>query len=73
VTQTSSEEDVAIEHTREEDKVWFYGTTLAAPLPLFALGVWVALQRRKRRTKARPVAQTPAAEAPAAQAKEKQS
>ena len=54
VTQTASEEDVAIEHTREEDKVWFYGTTLAAPLPLFGIGIWVALQRRKRRTQARP-------------------
>ncbi len=45
----TSEEDVPIQHTREEDKLWFYGTTLGIPLPLFALGAWVATRRKRRR------------------------
>jgi hypothetical protein len=46
--EVSSEEDVAIEHTREEDKVWFYATTFAVPAPIVALGFWVARRRRRR-------------------------
>lgn len=45
----TSEEDVPIQHTREEDKLWFYGTTLGIPIPLFALGAWVATRRKRRR------------------------
>lgn len=42
---TQTEEDIPIEHTRDEDKVWFYGTSFAVPLPLLILGFWLA--RRK--------------------------
>lgn len=42
---TQTEEDIPIEHTRDEDKVWFYGTSFALPLPLLILGFWLA--RRK--------------------------
>lgn len=42
---TQTEEDVPIEHTRDEDKLWFYGTSFALPLPLLILGFWMA--RRK--------------------------
>jgi hypothetical protein len=49
--EVTSEEDVAIEHSREQDKVWFYATTFAVPVPVLLLGVWVA-QRRRRRGKA---------------------
>ena len=46
--EVSSEEDVAIEHTREENKVWFYATTFAVPAPIVVLGYWVARRRRRR-------------------------
>ncbi len=42
---TQTEEDVPIEHTRDEDKLWFYGTSFALPLPLLLIGLWMA--RRK--------------------------
>jgi hypothetical protein len=46
--ETSSEEDVAIEHSREQDKVWFYATTFAMPAPIVFAGLWVARRRRRR-------------------------
>ena len=46
--EVSSEEDVAIEHTREENKVWFYATTFLVPAPIVGLGYWVARRRRRR-------------------------
>lgn len=42
---TQTEEDVPIEHTSEEDKAWFYGTSFAVPLPLLLLGFWLARRR----------------------------
>jgi len=52
IGDTSSEEDVNIEHTEDEDKLWFYSTSFGVPLPLLGLGVWVAV-RRGRRTRSR--------------------
>jgi hypothetical protein len=49
VGDTSSEEDVKIEHTRDEDKVWFFATSFGVPLPLLGVGVWMAMRRRRRR------------------------
>lgn len=46
---TTTEEDVRIEHTQEEDKIWFYATSFGAPLPLLALGVWMRMRRRRRK------------------------
>jgi hypothetical protein len=46
--ESSSEEDIAIEHTSDRDKVWFYGTTFVVPLPIALAGVWVARRRRRR-------------------------
>lgn len=46
--EVTSEEDVAIEHSRARDKLWFYATTFAVPLPVLLLGVWVAQRRRRR-------------------------
>ena len=46
--EVSSEEDIAIEHSREQDKLWFYATTFAVPAPILLLGVWVARSRRRR-------------------------
>ncbi|MDD9934570.1 MAG: Gldg family protein [Myxococcales bacterium] len=51
--EVTSEEDVPIEHTSEEDKVWFYGTTFAVPAPVALLGLWVA-RRRRRKAEANP-------------------
>ena len=53
-----SEEDVPIEHTRDEDKIWFYATSFGVPLPLLGVGVWVAT-RRKRRARAERSDQRP--------------
>jgi hypothetical protein len=44
----SSEEDVPIQHTREQDKIWFYLTTFAAPLPIAGIGLLVARKRRRK-------------------------
>jgi hypothetical protein len=46
--ETSSEEDIPIEHSREQDKVWFYATTFAVPAPILFAGLWVARRRRSR-------------------------
>ncbi len=46
--EVSSEEDIPIEHSRDKDKLWFYATTFAAPMPLLGLGMWVARRRRRR-------------------------
>ncbi len=40
-------EDVPILHTRDEDKAWFFGTTLGVPLLLVGLGFGVTRRRRK--------------------------
>ena len=45
---TTSEEDVAIEHSRDEDKLWFYGSTFAVPLPVLLFGMWMARRRRRQ-------------------------
>lgn len=44
----TSEEDVRIEHTRDEDKLWFYATSFAAPIPLLLLGLGIGRRRRAR-------------------------
>jgi hypothetical protein len=45
--ESSSEEDVPIEHSRDQDKLYFYATTFAVPLPLVALSIWVGRRRRR--------------------------
>jgi len=40
-------EDVPIVHTGDEDKVWFYGTTLGVPLLVLGMGFGVTRRRRK--------------------------
>jgi ABC-type uncharacterized transport system involved in gliding motility auxiliary subunit len=49
--ETSSEEDIAIEHSREQDKVWFYATTFVMPAPILLGGLFVARRRRRRAEK----------------------
>jgi gliding motility-associatede transport system auxiliary component len=45
-----SEEDVRIEHTRDEDVVWFYGTIFAVPVVVLGAGLG-SIQLSKRRRK----------------------
>ncbi|RLB54353.1 MAG: hypothetical protein DRI34_12145 [Deltaproteobacteria bacterium] len=46
-----TEEDVKIVHTRDEDKLWFYGMVFVVPLLILAMGVATRWGRgRKRRT-----------------------
>jgi hypothetical protein len=46
---TESEEDVKIEHTRDDDVAWFYGTIFAVPLFVVILGVAFTTTRRRAR------------------------
>jgi hypothetical protein len=57
----SSAEDVRIEHTKQKDLVWFYGTIFGAPA--IVLGLGLLYTRRIRRTKKKP-APPPPADAP---------
>jgi len=46
-----SDEDVPIRHTRDDDKLWFYGTTFAAPALVLGLGLgFVSIKRRRRQS-----------------------
>jgi ABC-type uncharacterized transport system involved in gliding motility auxiliary subunit len=45
--EATSEEDVPIEHSREQDKMWFYATTFLVPAPIVLVGSWVSRRRRR--------------------------
>jgi hypothetical protein len=50
--EAQSEEDVRIEHTRQEDLAWFYTTIFGAPALVLGVGLTVAQRsRRPRRTR----------------------
>ncbi|MNC97946.1 hypothetical protein D3C83_157710 [compost metagenome] len=49
----SSEEDVPIRHTRDEDTLWFYGTILFGPVVCLVGGL-VFVGRKRRRRPQRP-------------------
>jgi hypothetical protein len=51
----STEEDVPIQHTREQDVAWFYATVFLGPALVLAVG-FVATRRRGRRAPRAPVA-----------------
>jgi hypothetical protein len=51
--EVSSEEDLPLEHSRDEDKIWFYATTFAVPVPVALLGLFVGRRRRKASVDAR--------------------
>jgi hypothetical protein len=46
--EASNEEDVKIQHTREGQGLWFYGTAFVLPLGFFGLGMARVMMRRKR-------------------------
>ena len=46
--EVASEEDVKIQHTKEGEAFWFYGTSAMVPALVFMTGmVWVGARRRK--------------------------
>lgn len=45
--EISNEEDVRIEHTREGDQLWFYGTLFGVPVLVLALGGLFVTRRRR--------------------------
>jgi len=55
----NSEEDVRIEHTKQEDLVWFYSTIFGVPVLVLAVGLVVSRRSRHHRSrKRRPAAPT---------------
>ena len=44
----SNEEDVPLQHTREQDVLWFYATVLLAPAMVLATGFFVTRRRGRR-------------------------
>lgn len=46
--EVENEEDVPIEHTRDQDVVWFYGTVFVVPAAVVALGIVLSVRRRRR-------------------------
>ncbi len=48
---TNSEQDVAMTRTREQDNVWFYGTTLFAPLAMVGVGFFARRRPHKKEVK----------------------
>ena len=49
---TISEKDKRIEHTRNEDAVWFYGSIVGAPLLVLGFGLGSVSWRRRRQRRA---------------------
>jgi hypothetical protein len=46
--QTNVEEDLKIEHTKQQTLVWYYSTIIGAPGLVLGLGLWYS--RRTRRS-----------------------
>jgi hypothetical protein len=51
--ETVSEKDIAIEHTKSEDVVWFYASLVGAPILVLAFGLVVATLRRRQASRRR--------------------
>ena len=45
----TNSEDVRIEHTKQKDEIWFFGTLFLAPLAVLGLGLVVSRRRRPTR------------------------
>jgi len=50
VGDVSSEEDVPLERTVQEDKLYFWVPTLAIPIPIAGFGVWMGVRGRRKKT-----------------------
>ena len=46
--ETENEEDVKIQHTKEGEALWFYGTSAMVPALVFVAGAWRVARRRKQ-------------------------
>ncbi|HEX6764463.1 MAG TPA: hypothetical protein VF103_03275, partial [Polyangiaceae bacterium] len=42
----TTEEDQRIQHTKQEDLAWFYGSIFGAPAIVLGLGVWISRRSR---------------------------
>ncbi len=51
-SEIESEEDVPVEHRKDADRLWFYGTSFGLPLPLLLCGIWLGRRLRRGRNKA---------------------
>jgi len=49
--EISSEEDLRIEHTKQEDLVWFYSTIFGAPALVLGVGFWLGRRPTRRKKK----------------------
>lgn len=49
IGEAESEEDVMIQHTREEDVLWFYGTVFAVPILVLGFGMGLTALRRRNK------------------------
>jgi hypothetical protein len=65
VGDVSSEEDVPLERTVQEDKFYFWMPVLAVPLPIAFVGVWMGFRARRRKS-ARDPGEAKEAKKPAA-------
>ncbi len=63
--EIESEEDVRVEHTKQEDVVWFYSTIFGVPALVLAAGVWTSrrLRRAPAQKRSKASAASPGAEA----------
>lgn len=50
--ETVSEKDVVIQHTRNQDELWFYLTIVGAPLLVLGFGLWFGRMRRSGKRRA---------------------
>ena len=50
--ETKSEKDVPIEHTKGQDRAWFYSTVVGAPFVVLGAGLFGVFRRRKRGSQA---------------------
>lgn len=53
VGETVQETDAPIFHTKDQDKIWFYGTIIAAPALVLAFGFWVVRRGQRRQARQR--------------------
>jgi hypothetical protein len=49
---TEPDPDPAIKHTKDENKMWFYATTLLVPLAVLVVGAVIVSRRGRRRARA---------------------
>lgn len=51
VGEVAQETDAPIFHTKDQDKIWFYSTIVAAPALVLLVGLWIVRRGRQRRAR----------------------